>query len=1055
MDKSILKRLDEVIITDATLVSKVEFLATHLPFKKLKYTNSGENYHIISQYNEKDFFNKFISDNKDKHTFLVVEGKSGSGKSHFIKWMKYIYESEIDSNDEISIMIERSKNTLQGAIKQIVEHKDVRSLLNEIEIKKLLEANSNLSSEKLSYMINLAFATEILSEEDEECILKSRERKLLASFIQDPNVQEQLLFIENGPIERIKSKLKNENVNEVKEIDITFNERDFNCEFGSDLDRYISENAAKHTIKCHERLIENEKFKINAIAYLNSKLDTVIQSCIKLNSQDFSEIFLNIRRKLKLQGKKLTLFIEDLTSFTGIDKALVEILITEHGNDNGLCRILSVVGVTEAYYKSHFPSNIKSRITGRVIIDEESIFSKNEDVLDIVARYLNSIYIDRKKLEIWVENGASDSELPIANKYMEHEWSSYRMDNRIFTLFPFNDNALISLYKTLEDKTPRMLLKEIIKKVIHDYVNDSDNFPYSDKIFKGVFKVPVWNMPLHEQILHKEVQGENFERLSCFMRVWGNGTAYSNNENGKEFLSGVSKEAYEFFRLPFIKGVPIDSSKAPVNKPIEKKTENEDTKKVERTLKNNLDNRVKEKLSFTKTDKEQRSIPKPEMPKKIDQNREKYNKALETLNNWFNDKDVLMNHRTYREDICRLIKTTIDWDMEDISRLVIESTFVLGKFHIEGQTVRITEGYVLNRTKENYYLLQAICAWRNLGKKSWGFEEAAGYLENVTNWVMKNRDKLIEFINKQDISSEMNISSFELAIYNDFMMNVINRNISIEDKLPIIYSKIFRIQDRLNRRNVEKVGKISEGIMKGESDVNNNHEMCVRYHNCSLGTANPQITDKFFIDASEVLKVIKKHINVKWQLNSIDIKDIVASTSNMHRSYKLYKSLLGSSLNISIDSLIKDISDMNQKIKKLLEYSEDDSSKQNIEQVFSDFIHFLTVKMESINETYGMEFNKIVNKSIDGKYALNLLCNNENIINKSNLEKLDYIVKDNIAKTSEIYKLVLSMNRYVDEKYNKYSKSAQELDDVTNRKKKEEDKQDQYINELNEIIKEL
>ena len=42
MDKQLMKkRINEVIKTDATVVELQDFMATHVPFKKLKYYTSG------------------------------------------------------------------------------------------------------------------------------------------------------------------------------------------------------------------------------------------------------------------------------------------------------------------------------------------------------------------------------------------------------------------------------------------------------------------------------------------------------------------------------------------------------------------------------------------------------------------------------------------------------------------------------------------------------------------------------------------------------------------------------------------------------------------------------------------------------------------------------------------------------------------------------------------------------------------------------------------------------------------------------------------------------
>jgi len=63
------------------------------------------------------------------------------------------------------------------------------------------------------------------------------------------------------------------------------------------------------------------------------------------------KMFEQMRKELKIQGKSLTIFIEDITSFYGVDHALVDILVTEHtgtANFEHFCRLRSVVGITTA-----------------------------------------------------------------------------------------------------------------------------------------------------------------------------------------------------------------------------------------------------------------------------------------------------------------------------------------------------------------------------------------------------------------------------------------------------------------------------------------------------------------------------------------------------------------------------------------------------------------------------------------------------------------------------------------------------------------------------------
>ena len=59
---------------------------------------------------------------------------------------------------------------------------------------------------------------------------------------------------------------------------------------------------------------------------MNTLVNNVIQTCAGLEPGDFEQVFLEIRRELKRQGKSLTLLIEDITAFTGVNVALLNVL---------------------------------------------------------------------------------------------------------------------------------------------------------------------------------------------------------------------------------------------------------------------------------------------------------------------------------------------------------------------------------------------------------------------------------------------------------------------------------------------------------------------------------------------------------------------------------------------------------------------------------------------------------------------------------------------------------------------------------------------------------
>lgn len=138
---------------------------------------------------------------------------------------------------------------------------------------------------------------------------------------------------------------------------------------------------------------------------MNSFVETVIQTSAGIEPGDFQQIFKEIRQELKRKGKNLILLIEDITSFTGVNQALLNALVTGHTGSNevdNLCRLISVVGTTTQYY-NQFRDNYRDRITKQITIHDGVIGENKNDLVQFVAKYLNAISLDSEVLDEWVK----------------------------------------------------------------------------------------------------------------------------------------------------------------------------------------------------------------------------------------------------------------------------------------------------------------------------------------------------------------------------------------------------------------------------------------------------------------------------------------------------------------------------------------------------------------------------------------------------------------------------------------------------------------------------
>ena len=415
-NNDIKRRIAQVITTNAISVNRNEFLATHTPFKNLKYTISGREVSNPKIISEDDIFVEYIVKQQDRHNFMVVQGDNGSGKSHFIRWVKEKYENEIDMEKEALIFISRGQNTLKGTLEQIINSDVFDEKFREEKLKKFMQANESLSESFLKTNIILQFAGAI--KDDKE--LDRRDKDAIYEYLVDSSVQNELLK-EDGPINRFYSKLANENISNTNiDIEAKFIDEDFkisDIRIKKEIATNASTRARRYMDKLNDR-VKGDEYRANLAKILNSKIEFVIQNCTNLRASDLKSVFEELRIELKKKGKNLTLLIEDITSFTGIDKALVEVLVTEDAGteyNEQFCRIFSIIGVTNAYYKDNFPDNLKDRVTGRILIEGSLFLHKEEELSELAGRYINAINLEEKVIDKWVKNGAYTSEIPTSS----------------------------------------------------------------------------------------------------------------------------------------------------------------------------------------------------------------------------------------------------------------------------------------------------------------------------------------------------------------------------------------------------------------------------------------------------------------------------------------------------------------------------------------------------------------------------------------------------------------------------------------------------------------
>ena len=387
----------DIINTDAITIKDHYFFATHKPFDNLKFSKTGSDTGNEFDVSEEDLFNKYILDILKDHSFTIIKGDNGTGKSHFIKWLNYKLKKDIN-NREI-VFIKRHEATLKSTIRQLGDLEVVKKNdeLNK-KINSFLKGKKTTDIEKLKDLLISHIATEIEHDDDE--FFNKPHRNRLYAFLHNKFIKEHLLKKENGFIDRICKRLIGESEFRLDDVpvEISHNDLTIDLDFLKKMKKENSDDLNNSVRKIALKLEKRETYVDDIVRYIDSVIDEAIQMTVDFNADNMMELLSEIRREIKKDNKKLVLLIEDITAFPGLEKALREALILDHKKDDTLCQVNSFVGVTTAYYSKNFIGNEKDRVTEKIIIDNDSIFSTKEDKFDFVSRYLNAMLLSEKEI---------------------------------------------------------------------------------------------------------------------------------------------------------------------------------------------------------------------------------------------------------------------------------------------------------------------------------------------------------------------------------------------------------------------------------------------------------------------------------------------------------------------------------------------------------------------------------------------------------------------------------------------------------------------------------
>lgn len=847
MNLSIAKeRLASVIKPDSVTVSQGDFLATHVEIKKLVLLNKFEFMPTSKIYtSEEDIYKKCIINPSNRHQFIVVYGQSGTGKSHLIRWFEARYKADQPDN-EVVLFVRRSDNTLKGTIRQLLDKPEVQNIGNKEIIKRLANASVAVPEDKLKDMIYHNFIIEINNDNDEyEIQLNNIKKRRLVAFLNNETIHNYMMR-SGGPIERIYSKVA-ENSFADRDTIAQFKPEDFivSVDLYDVMQQAGSDPKADkmaRALMANDAMEDAKKFS----DYLNQFVGVVIQRCAGIEPGDFEQVFMDIRKELYRLGKNLTLFIEDVTSFTGVDNALLNALMEEH-NDRDICRLSSIIGGTNSYINECFRDNHKDRVTQYVYIPDD-VFDENE-IFEFVGRYVNAMSLPEETISAWVEAKALPGEYPVHDVVEGKKWEYIDIPyGKRLCLYPFSKNSIRYLYNnelTNGHRTPRYIIRDIIEPVVSDLLYNAEKFPSIKYALVNINTE--LNFIVHNQVEDKE----QADRLFRFMSIWGNNEAKQFMVQGTTYISGLPSYVYEELGLPII------------------------------SLQNS-DRVMKPEPSSTEPVPTSVSTPGPE-PVIAPDKQKKLDDANAKLTQWANGEPINLattggaegTIRTAREDMGDFLMSAINWQeegvsLDNVSKIKAAISGKASKYKLVSLQNQ-TKGngfYVLPANWESLSVINAFIRWREFGNQSWNYPGADFDAYLVTSWTARIKKQIVKAVTCYDGRTE---SKYIEATMTAEMYRLILNGEYREKTLGDLTAEYLLVDHQPKNKNTfhSKEWNALLTVMRQGNADSNNRDTVQKYFNIVQGNVAGSVT---VLDAVNLSKTIRRVKANKLQISDQDLQ---------------------------------------------------------------------------------------------------------------------------------------------------------------------------------------
>lgn len=568
---------ERAIRTEALEGSEALFNAVHTPMVDIEVTSQNEL--VVGERTSDVELLQRISQNSLEHLFCVIRGEHGAGKSHLIRWLAINW---VNAGDRV-LLLNRAGGNLYQALRQLRDDlgEDYSDLFNG------LEQHTNISPEgqARNFLDRLANSTkkgyyERTEHRHEDWLEKKGVHEILKHpVVQDnwdaPNRILDTLMGAKGARDSILAKFTVEDISKLAGLGRMLPKKAFQSPKPIIFLKKLQRELKGHNSDNIPQDAENVRKLLEA---LNDRLRDAVRELLGFGSEGVQDIFRRLRERLKQQDRRLVLLLEDITSTQGVDDQLLDAVTTKctaAGNEV-LCPLISIVGITPAYYDEHLQAgNMRDRIGLHLSLGREqqtegfkSVLSSEVSQLEFVARYLRAIRAEPGQLDQWNDDGRlgpppNACDICELRAACHDSFGAYSLNENDHVtavgLFPFVTHSVTHMFALLRDsegrqasQTPRRMLQSVLGPSLlspDDLTNGSFPHPRIETSFHPkAQRIPGARIRKRLEAIAQQ-DGELYERLRRLVVWWGD--EHAHGELGTSRFMGISEGVFERFSLPF------------------------------------------------------------------------------------------------------------------------------------------------------------------------------------------------------------------------------------------------------------------------------------------------------------------------------------------------------------------------------------------------------------------------------------------------------------------------------------------------------------------------